>query len=665
MFTRLLIANRGEIACRVARTCRRLGIEVVAVYSDADACARHVREADIAVRIGAPPARDSYLNVEAIMKAAVEHGAQAIHPGYGFLSEKLELIDACAQAGIVFVGPHRNAIASMGSKIESKRIARGAGVSCVPGYDGDDQSDARLFDEGHRIGFPLLIKASAGGGGKGMKRVDDAPALARQIEAARREALAAFGDDKVLMERYIQRPRHLEVQLLGDRHGGLVHLFERECSIQRNYQKIIEEAPANHLPDAVRETLYGAATALGRSIGYDSTGTVEFVLDADDEDRPYFLEMNTRLQVEHPVTELTTGLDLVEQQIRSALGEPLTFRQQDIKRHGWAIEARINAEIPEEGFAASFGRVHGYHEPVIEGLRIDSGIDERSEITPHYDSMLAKAIAFGGTREVARRRLLEGVRSLRIEGVHTSQRMLDEILLHPSFAGVLTTRFLLDAFPQGWQPQPDVPEEQRSAAAASWVAGRMQPRSDLPLDRLVGFRLGSDANSKRLARYTVRVGPSASELQTIAVECVDAANLACHLDGASRTFVCCADGSVIAASGRRYQPSRTDAKELGLWCEGGYSAWTVVPDVATLADEGAASNGGRTVTADMPGVLSELLVKQGDRVAAGTPVAVIEAMKLFHTLEAPSEGIVETLPLASGATVNKGTILVTLTPLSE
>ncbi|MFP3186015.1 MAG: biotin carboxylase N-terminal domain-containing protein [Paraburkholderia sp.] len=663
MFTRLLIANRGEIACRVARTCRRLGIEVIAVYSDADASARHVCEADIAVRIGAAPARDSYLNVEAIMRAAVEHGAQAIHPGYGFLSEKLELIDACAQAGIAFVGPNRDAIASMGSKIESKRIARGAGVACVPGYDGDDQSDARLFDEGHRIGFPLLIKASAGGGGKGMKRVDDASALATGLKAARREALAAFGDDKVLMERYIQRPRHLEVQLLGDRYGGLVHLFERECSIQRNYQKIIEEAPANHLSDAVRETLFGAAIALGQSIGYDSAGTVEFVLDADDENRPYFLEMNTRLQVEHPVTELTTGLDLVEQQIRSALGEPLPFRQQDIRRHGWAIEARINAEIPEEGFAASFGRVHGYHAPVIEGLRIDSGIDERSEITPHYDSMVAKVIAFGGTRDVAQRRLLKGVRSLRIEGVRTNQGMLEAILSDPAFAEVLTTRFLPDIFPQGWQPRSDLRGEQRCAAAASWVANRMQPQSDLPLDRLAGFRLGSDENSKRLARYTMRVGPMASELQTIDVECIDATHVVCHENDVRRAFLCRADGSVTIASGRRYQPSQRDAKGLGLWCEGDYSAWTVEPDIATRTDEGVPSSGGNTVTATMPGLLSELLVKQGEKVTAGAPVAVIEAMKLFHTLEAPCDGIVETLPLASGATVNKGTILVNLTPI--
>ncbi|WP_454743549.1 acetyl/propionyl/methylcrotonyl-CoA carboxylase subunit alpha [Cupriavidus necator] len=664
MFTRLLIANRGEIACRITRTCRRLGIEVIAVYSDADAGARHVREADVAVRIGTAHARDSYLNVDAIMKAAIEHGAQAVHPGYGFLSEKLELIDACAQAGIVFVGPHRQAIASMGSKIESKRIARAAGVACVPGYDGDDQSDARLLEEGQRIGFPLLIKASAGGGGKGMRRVNDAAALATQLNAARREASAAFGDDKVLMERYIQRPRHLEVQLLGDRHGGLVHLFERECSIQRNYQKIIEEAPANNLSDEVRETLYGAAVALGRSIGYDSTGTVEFVLDADDDDRPYFLEMNTRLQVEHPVTEMTTGLDLVEQQIRSALGEALAFRQQDIKLRGWAIEARINAEIPEDEFAASFGQVHAYQESSDSGLRIDSGVDDRSEITPHYDSMLAKVIAFGGTREVAQRRLREGVRSLRIEGVRTNQGMLAAILTHSAFSNVLTTGFLADVFPGGWQPEGSRVQEQRCAAAAAWVTSQMQARSDRPLDCLAGFRLGG-GSTVRPARCAVRVGPTTAELENIHVDCFDASQVVCHYDDALHPFTRAPDGSLVATSGRRYHLSSMTMEGVGVWCDGDYRAWTVAPDVATRADEGALSDSSDNVAAALPGVLSELFVKPGDKVAAGTPVAVIEAMKLFHTLDAPRDGTVESLPIACGATVNRGTILVAFAPITN
>ena len=664
MFTRLLIANRGEIACRIARTCRRLGIEVVAVYSDADVDARHVREADIAVRIGSAPARDSYLNVAAIMKAAIENSVDAIHPGYGFLSEKLELLDACAREGIVFVGPHRRAIANMGSKIESKRIARAAGVPCVPGYDGDDQSHVRLLEEGRRIGFPLLIKASAGGGGKGMKRVDDAGALALQLDAAKREASSAFGDDKVLLERYIRRPRHLEVQLLGDRHGGLVHLFERECSIQRNYQKVIEEAPANHLSQAVRESLYDASLSLGRSIEYDSTGTVEFVLDADDEDRPYFLEMNTRLQVEHPVTELTTGLDLVEQQIRVARGEPLAIRQQDIKRCGWAIEARINAEIPEEGFAASFGKIHGYAAPEADGLRIDSGVDQHSEITPHYDSMLAKVIAFGGTRAVAQRRLQTGVRSLRIDGIRTNQGLLDAILSHPSFADVLTTRFLQTSFPEGMQLPVDLLREQRCAAAAAWVGSRIRPRSDRPLDALAGFRMGINVGARH-ARCTVQVGQTLSEQCEIRVDCISATDMACHLDDERYPFKVTTDGVVVSAAGRRYHSSASRPDAIELWCDGRFTTWTVVPDVAVRSDQGALSSGGNTVTSILPGVLSELLVKPGDKVSVGTPVAVIEAMKLFHSLDAPRDGIVELLPITCGATVDKGTVIATLTPVSE
>ena len=312
MFKRILIANRGEIACRVIRTCRRLGIETVAVYSEADASARHVAEADYAVAIGGASASESYLRADRIIAAALSSGAQAIHPGYGFLSEKLELIDACAAHGLAFVGPNRQAIAAMGSKIESKRMARAAGVVCVPGYDEDDQSPARLHAEALRIGFPLLIKASAGGGGKGMRRVNAAEEFDALLALARKEALAAFGDERVLLEKYIVNPRHLEVQLVGDRYGGLVHLFERECSIQRRFQKVIEEAPANHLPTAVAEKLYEAALRMGRVMAYDNAGTVEFVLDADAGDTPYFLEVNTRLQVEHPVTELTTGVDLVE-----------------------------------------------------------------------------------------------------------------------------------------------------------------------------------------------------------------------------------------------------------------------------------------------------------------------------------------------------------------
>ena len=675
MFDAILIANRGEIACRVMRTCRRLGIRTIAVYSDADADARHVREADVAVRIGPAPARESYLDASAIVAAALDNGAQAIHPGYGFLSEKLELIDACAAAGIVFVGPHRDAIARMGSKIESKRIARAAGVPCVPGFDGagddDAQDAARLEAEAARIGYPLLIKASAGGGGKGMKRVDEADAFVAQLSAARSEAMAAFGDDRVLLERYVQRPRHLEVQLLGDAHGNLVHLFERECSIQRNYQKVIEEAPANHLSNAVRGKLFDAALALGRAIGYDSVGTVEFVLDADHPDEPWFLEMNTRLQVEHPVTEATVTLpaidfesasiDLVEYQLRSACGERLRFTQAEVGRRGWAIEARVNAEIPDEGFAASFGRIERYEEPhgdaSTDGLRIDSGIDAASTVTPHYDSMLAKVIAFGATRAAARARLRDGIRRLRIEGVRTNQRLLAAVIDAAPFDAVLTTGYLADVFADGWRPAAAIVDDAVAAAAAAWYFDRATRDSDLPLDALRGFRLTAPAGRRDACTLLVGVGAAS---RTVVVESCSARTVVCRLDGHEHR-VTGERGSVVSCVGS-YRTT-CDADAVDLWRDGDWQRWSVVPAVAATAPSAEAGDGGDRVVADLPGVVTQLLVATGQSVTAGMPVVVVEAMKLFHTLLAPRDGRVATMPVAIGATIDRGAILLTLVPV--
>jgi 3-methylcrotonyl-CoA carboxylase alpha subunit len=658
MFTSLLIANRGEVACRVMRTCKRLGIRTIAVYSDADADARHVREADQAIRIGPASARESYLDANAIIKAALDSGAQAIHPGYGFLSEKLELIDACAANGIVFIGPHRDAIARMGSKIESKRIAREAGVQCVPGYDGDDQSAARLADEAARIGFPLLIKASAGGGGKGMKRVDVASDFMAQLLAARTEAQAAFGDDKVLIERYVQRPRHLEVQLLGDRHGGLVHLMERECSIQRNYQKVIEEAPAANLNEAIRTKLFDAAIALGKAIAYDSVGTVEFVLDADQPDEPYFLEMNTRLQVEHPVTELSVrvgpvSLDLVECQIRAALGERVSRVQSQIHRVAWAIEARVNAEVPDDGFGASVGRVDRYEEPRIEGLRIDSGIDAGSVVTPHYDAMLAKVIAVGPTRAIAKARLIEGLRGLRIEGVRTNQALLIDIVRNPAFDQVLTTRFLADTFPDGWKQEGDHARECIGAAAAAWAfAQRRGAQSDRPLDSLSGFRLTASAG--RRATTTVLVG-SGEHAKSVVVEFASAHAVVCHVDGNTQRFEATDDGVVSATLRHR---ATVDPSSVDLVCDGDWQRFDTTPAVAATRAATAGLFAGDVVTAAMPGVVTRLLVAVGQRVASGKPVAIMEAMKLMHTLVAPRDGIVSSIAVREGTTVGRGTVLV-------
>ena len=660
MFDSLLIANRGEIGCRVIRTCRRLDVRTIAVYSDADANARHVREADSAIRIGPAPARDSYLDAQRILQAAIESGAQAIHPGYGFLSEKLELIDACAAAGITFIGPHRDAIARMGSKIESKRIARAAGVSCVPGYDGDDQGDERLHDEALRIGFPLLIKASAGGGGKGMKRVDSADTFAARLIAARGEALASFADDRVLLERYVERPRHVEVQLLGDRHGGLVHLFERECSIQRNYQKVIEEAPANHLSDAVRGRLFDAALQLGRAIGYDSTGTVEFVLDADRGDEPFFLEMNTRLQVEHPVTELTTGIDLVEQQIRSALGERLAFTQATITRHGWAIEARINAEVPAEDFRASFGPITGYDEPVASGLRIDSGIDAKSTVTPHYDSMLAKVIASGATRAVARERLLAGLQRLRIEGIETNQALLGAIVGNAAFDAVLTTRFLADTFVKGWRSDPDHVDERDGAAAAAWFFARAgRAASDRPLDALTGFRLTTPAGRRALSTVLVERDEVS---RTIAVESFGPCTVDCHVDGTAHRFE--GDRDLVTTAHRRYRAVHHD-DAVELWSDGVWSRSAVTSAVSATRGDDRTGDGGDCIVADLPGVVTQVLVTTDQVVTAGMPVIVVEAMKLFHTLVAPRDGVIATIRAVVGATVDRGAVLVELTSVGD
>ncbi len=665
MIDKILVANRGEIACRIFRTCRRMGICTVAVYSEADARARHVREADLAIPIGPAPARSSYLDVEALLRAARDSGAQAIHPGYGFLSEKLELIDACRDAGLVFIGPHREAIAAMGSKIESKRIARQAGVPCVPGYD-DDQSDQRLAEEAQRIGFPLLIKASAGGGGKGMRRVDSAGDFAAQLALARAEAQSAFGDARVLLERYVQRPRHLEVQLLGDRHGHLVHLFERECSIQRHYQKVIEEAPAAHLSDTVRERLYEAALALGRAIGYDSTGTVEFVLDADRDDEPYFLEMNTRLQVEHPVTELTTGIDLVEAQILSACGQPLPWRQGDITRQGWAIEARVNAESPAHGFRASFGPLTACEEPDVPGVRVDSGIDALSEVTPHYDAMLGKLIAHGATRTVARDRLCEAVARWRIEGITTNLPMLSEVLSLPAFDEPLSTRFLDDAFPGGWQTPPHArPEHSAVLAAAAWYFAQTHPPGDTPMTQLAGWRLSAPAGHP--AQLSLHVADEESGHESAIVLQLDAPDIVRDPSRASAPPVALigeASGATLRlAHADRHWQATVSGPSVSLWSAGHWQRWQVLPPVSLSRAGEQASSAADAVASDMPGLLTQLLVSPGQRVNAGEPVAVIEAMKLLHTLCAPRDGTVDRIGAQVGDTVPRGTPIVLLEPL--
>jgi len=447
--TRVLVANRGEIALRVIRACREMGIETVAVYSDADATARHVRAADAAVRVGPPPAAESYLNIPALIAAARTSGADAVHPGYGFLSERAAFARACVDAGLIFIGPPADAIERMGSKIGARTLMEQAGVPVVPGRTPADQSDAGIAAAADAIGFPVLVKASAGGGGKGMRAAHDAATLAEAIPSARREAQAAFGDGTLYVERLIQRPRHIEIQVFADAHGNAVHLFERECSIQRRHQKIVEESPSPVLTPAVRGRMGKAAVAAATSAGYRNAGTIEFLLEgAGDTARFYFLEMNTRLQVEHPVTEMVTGTDLVRAQLLVASGRPLPWRQEDLAQRGHAIECRVYAEDPSSGFLPQAGPLALYREPDGPGIRIDSGVEEGTAVPVQYDPMLAKLIASGETRDAAIARAVAALRQFPILGVRTNVAFLIRTLEHPAFrTGDLHTGFVDEHLP--------------------------------------------------------------------------------------------------------------------------------------------------------------------------------------------------------------------------
>jgi 3-methylcrotonyl-CoA carboxylase alpha subunit len=666
MFKKILIANRGEIACRIMRTCRRLGIETVAVYSKADATSRHVAEADYAVAIGDSSASDSYLRADRIIAAALSSGTQAIHPGYGFLSEKLELIDSCQTHGITFVGPNRRAIEAMGSKIESKRMARAAGVLCVPGYNEDDQEPQRLLAEAQRIGFPLLIKASAGGGGKGMRRVNALEDFLPMLALARKEALASFGDERVLLEKYIVNPRHLEVQLMGDRVGGLVHLFERECSIQRRFQKVVEEAPANHLPEAVANSLYESALRMGRAMNYDNAGTVEFVLGADQGDRPYFLEVNTRLQVEHAVTEMTTGVDLVEWQLRSAFGEPLPLRQEDIKRQGWAIECRLNAEEPEHDFRASLGPLLGYAEPVRQvGVRVDSGLHAQSEVTPYYDSMIAKVIGFGDSRNQAIGRVRLGLEQLRIEGVRTNGALLSQILQHPAFDDVLTTRFLEQHFADGPHAEADVRQQHVLGVCAAWAAS--QPLTAPVWSVLRGFRLAASAG--HAARIDLSVGDvsAASDNEAVQLLNVNGGYELLGVPGLHAEVQSAPDGCVVslmrAGQNLVNVHVRHSAQQRWFsWALGQSMVWDVEHELEHSLHTGGQEIQESQLSATLPGRISEVMLQVGQRVVIGDPVLTLEAMKLYHTLTAPKTGLVQSIHVTVGDIVSHGQLLVEFEP---
>lgn len=660
MFDTVLIANRGEIACRIIKTCRKLGIRTVAVYSEADREALHVRLADRAIAIGPAPARDSYLRADRIIAAALESGAQAIHPGYGFLSERLELIEACDRAGIAFIGPSAAAIDAMGDKIRSKQIAREAGVPGVPGYDGADQSPQTLKREALRVGLPVMVKASAGGGGKGIRKVEHEAELDAAIAAARREAEAAFGDGRLLIEKFVARPRHVEVQVAGDRHGNIVHLFERDCSVQRSNQKLLEEAPAPNLRDETRAALHDHALKLARAISYDNLGTVEFLVDAASED-VFFLEMNTRLQVEHPVTEAITGLDLVEWQLRIAAGERLPLRQDEINCCGHAIEARLTAERAGEGFLPDTGPILLWSEP--EGLRVDSGVATGSNVSPHYDSLLAKLIAHAPDRSGAIRKLADGLERMSVLGPATTRAFLAEALRTPGFTAGATTLFLSETYPGGWAPRPHDEARLYAVAAAVWLKSR-QARGNGPWHSLTGFRLLAPAGRPAATHVVVSAGGKTARLSLEnhggvlrVLGLGEAHDVALSAGEGDAQWLATLDG--IAAP----LCAICDAKGLFLRqanFEGRVEIMLAVE--AAAAGRGAAGDGGNSVRATMPGTVASVHVVEGDQVEAGQVVAVLESMKLFMELKAPASGTVQRVGAQAGRTIAAGDLLVAIEP---
>ncbi|MFI6087297.1 biotin carboxylase N-terminal domain-containing protein [Streptomyces sp. NPDC051218] len=643
MFDTVLVANRGEIAVRVIRTLRALGVRSVAVFSDADAGARHVREADTAVRLGPAPAAESYLSAERLLEAAARSGAQAVHPGYGFLAENAEFAQACADAGLVFIGPPASAIDLMGDKIRAKETVKAAGVPVVPGSSGSGLTDAQLADSAREIGMPVLLKPSAGGGGKGMRLVRDAALLADEIAAARREARSSFGDDTLLVERWIDRPRHIEIQVLADGHGNVIHLGERECSLQRRHQKIIEEAPSVLLDEATRASMGEAAVQAARSCGYAGAGTVEFIVPGKDPASYYFMEMNTRLQVEHPVTELITGLDLVEWQLRVAAGEELPYGQRDIALTGHAIEARVCAEDPSRGFLPSGGTVLALHEPQGDGVRTDSGLSEGTEVGSLYDPMLSKVIAYGPDRPTALRKLRAALAETVTLGVPTNAGFLRRLLAHPAVvAGDLDTglveREAEDLVPKG------VPDEVYEAAAAIRTTA-LEPTGDGwrdPFSVPGGWRIGG---TPAPLTHHLRV-PGQEPVAHVAgagPRTVEPGRVTVHVDGVAHTFHRAADW--LGRDGDAWHVQDHDPVEAGL--------------------TGAAHSGADALAAPMPGTVTVVKVATGDRVAQGQSLLVVEAMKMEHVISAPHAGTVSELDVTPGATVAMDQILAVVIPDPE
>jgi 3-methylcrotonyl-CoA carboxylase alpha subunit len=666
MFDKILIANRGEIACRVARTARSMGIRTVAVYSDADATAMHVAACDEAYRLGPAPARESYLNGEAIIAAARASGAQAIHPGYGFLSENQAFAEAVAAAGLVFVGPPPAAIRAMGSKSEAKTIMAKAGVPVVPGYHGMEQDDALLLGEADAIGYPVLIKASAGGGGKGMRIVERRDAFVAALASARREAKAGFGDERVLLERYLQRPRHIEIQVFADTHGQCVHLFERDCSVQRRHQKVLEEAPAPGMTSGRRDRMGAAAVAAARAIGYAGAGTVEFIVaDATDRDGTfYFMEMNTRLQVEHPVTEMITGLDLVEWQLRVAAGERLPLAQEQIAFHGHAIEARIYAEDPDRDFLPSIGRIAYLRMPETSPpVRIDTGVREGDEISRYYDPMIAKLIAWGEDRPAALRRLKAALAEYRVAGVTTNVPFLQRVLGHEAFANARVDTGLIDRYHAALLPPPSAPSasllaitalgELRSLRQAAAARARASEDPWSPWHAVDAWWLNSEGHAITLTleaggvAYSVQVRTHANAV-TLNVGGRDIAATLAPGGGELRVEF---DGVELAAD------VVAQGEERYVFCGGELHRLRLVEPLAHSGEE--EPHGGH-LAAPMSGTVVAVLVEPGDAVSKGAPLLILEAMKMEHTITAPAAGTVNAVHYRPGDQVSEGADLIDL-----
>jgi acetyl-CoA carboxylase biotin carboxylase subunit len=641
MIETILIANRGEIACRIIRTCRQLGIRAVAVYSDADSTARHVRLADEAIHIGPPPVAQSYLLPEAIISAAHRCEADAIHPGFGFLAENAEFARACDQAGLIFIGPAAETIAAMGDKRAAKELMSNAAVPVIPGYHGDAQSDVKLLEEAERLSFPVMVKPADGGGGKGIRVVVDPAQLADALKSARREALQAFGSDSLLLETPLTKPRHIEIQVFGDQHGNIIHLGERECSIQRRYQKVIEEAPSPALTSLLREQIFLAAVTAAQAIDYTNAGTVEFLL--DENDNFYFLEMNTRLQVEHPVTEMVTGLDLVEWQIRIAEGEPLPLSQHEIETDGHAIEARLYAENPANDFLPATGEILLWREPIGKGIRVESGIQAGDRLSLHYDPMLAKLIAHGRDRKTAVRRLKRALELVTLLGPANNLALLHEVIRHPLFlSGDFDTHFLEHYFAD-WRP----PEADRTAALV--VAALAQLGHTASAD--VGYWRN---NPNRPLRYCLQ---PTDEDDPVDVEFTPVTGaIDTYEVGLSGTKYVVAvneqDGPdwVLTVDGHRHSVTVVSSKDT--WWVKTRTGVVSLRAVSLLPEPQTTAGSVGTLRAPMPGAVLAIMVEVGQRVSKGQALMKLEAMKMEHTIRTTADGVVEAIFYRPGDTVD-------------